>query len=179
VFEPLNLADAEPDPIREAPWTDGESWALDGGHVLTRLVINDHEEWGVLGFDDDTSTAWPDWHWWVEVAHSDGLGYCMTGGATGDDPVMDFALREGLAPGQPFWVWCSIESVTYPATPDHGTEYDCFVNLDRIVPVPWDADRCAAAWEAFLWRRHYWTQLDHQGAEPLALVPLTLEVSRG
>ena len=142
------LRTGERDDIDDMPmdmlFTDGMTY--DNGRQC-RLLVSAREDWG----------------WVTLTLEIDGHGptpksalACELDAIGPIEEVLDirdvetFLLQQGIAPGQPFWLWVNIE---YYQSGWEYPEWDADVDYAVTSVVPWSRERAAEAWEAFYGRR--------------------------
>lgn len=145
------LEDAEPPEKYEgARWGRQGSFYWSPSKAWVTCRVSDDDELGELDVDLDCESP-PNWsHLGYEIDNL-GLGELLAGYLFKGDAVEQWALEQGLCPGQLFLL--EIEIGYSGSWSDYEYDYDVEVHcrvLDRETKT---ADEVATAWEAFIGRR--------------------------
>ena len=117
------------------------------GYNECRIWLRSHEEWewGTLNLELDCD---PPPYTCALYHELDAVGPIED--VLGLDDVERFLMENGLAPGQPFYIYASF----WYSGPDRNGEYDSDSDFKILDQERWTADQAATAWEAFYARQH-------------------------
>lgn len=144
------------EPLDRGP--EAKSWPCLAGNALytgkqasVRVVASEDWEWGCLRLEFDCDGP-PHNHWLAYALDgigtlTDVLGLRLSGEFLND--VEDLLLREGIAPGQPFWL-----RLTHHFSKDYWTgECDSEVDFEVIGVTSMDPEQATLEWEALFGRK--------------------------
>lgn len=144
------------EPLYQGP--KASSWPCLAGNALysakqawIRVVASEDWEWGCLRIEFDCDgppvNHWLAWELDGVGTLTDVLGLRLSGEFLND--VEDLLLREGIAPGQSFWL-----HLTYHFSKDAWTgECDSEVDYEVIDVMGVDPERAKLEWEALFGRK--------------------------
>ncbi len=107
-----------------------------------RCFACEEEEWGSFYLEIDCDGPPPN-HWLAYMLDCVNLVEMLY-----MDPVERFIIENGIAPGQPFYLY-----LTYNCSQDYFGEIDEEVDYEVTSIVPWDREKVLTEWEAFYGRK--------------------------